>query len=65
MDAKQHFLARLRQLQAADRNAMDIYADLAQRCDVPEMKEKLVAIAKDEARHFALDNELIDLVGKL
>ena len=55
-------IARIRQIHAADRNALDIYADLAQRCDEPDMKEQLRSIAQDEGRHVALDREMLALL---
>ena len=56
--------ARMRQMLADDRNAMEIYSDLAGRCDVSELKVQLQGIAKDEDRHMALSKEILDILAR-
>ena len=56
--------ARIRQLAAADRNAHDIYSDLAQLVEQPTLQAQLRQLAADEARHLRLDAELLKLLEK-
>ena len=56
--------ARIRQLRAADRNALDVYTTLVELCSDQTMREKLSAIAKDEERHILLEEEMLELLRK-
>jgi hypothetical protein len=51
--------ARLRQLHAADRNAADIYHDLLKQAPDSGTEDVLRQLAADEARHVALDREMV------
>ena len=53
---------RLRQLLALERNAQEIYIDLANNCSDPATSEQLREIAKDEAHHLAMEKEIIKLL---
>lgn len=53
---------RLRQLLAVDKNALDIYTDLQRIIEDPAVKEQIASIVKDEARHVALEKELLSLI---
>ncbi len=54
--------ARLRQLLSMERNAREIYTDLANSCSDPATNQQLREIAKDEARHLAMEKEIIELL---
>ncbi len=54
--------ARFRQLIPMERNAQEIYSDLANNCSDPATSEQLRKIAKDEARHLAMEKEIIELL---
>ena len=56
--------ARIRQLRAVDRNALDVYTTLVELCSDQTMREKLSAIAKDEERHILLEEEMLELLRK-
>jgi len=58
------FLERLHQLNAIDRNALEIYADLSKRVTDPELLNTFKALMQDEARHIRLEKELFALLGK-
>ena len=62
MDTKA-ICARIRQLHAADKNAVDIYSDLAQRAD-ERYRQVFADIASDERRHAALSQEMLSLLEK-
>ncbi len=54
--------ARFHQLLPMERNAREIYTDLANNCSDPGTSEQLRAIAKDEASHLAMEKEIIELL---
>lgn len=54
---------RIRQLLALDKNAYDIYSDLAAKADDLKIKEKLVLLAKEEAIHVSLIKEMLSLLS--
>ncbi|MDD5195661.1 MAG: hypothetical protein PHQ96_08335 [Candidatus Omnitrophica bacterium] len=54
---------RIRQLLALDKNAYDIYSDLAAKIDDPELKGKLELLAKEEAIHVSLIKEMLSLLS--
>jgi rubrerythrin len=54
---------RIRQLLALDKNAYDIYSDLATKADDPKLKEKLELLAKEEAVHVRLVKEMLLLLS--
>lgn len=54
--------ARLRQLLASDRNAMDIYRDLAGQAPDRETAAALERLVADEARHMALDADMLRII---
>ncbi len=56
--------ARLRQLLALDQNAFAIYTDLARLTTDEEMRALFLGVAKDEARHTALDKEILTLLER-
>ena len=56
-------IARIRQLLAVDKNAVDIYSDLAKKAD-ERLKEVFAEIVKDERRHVALSLEMLSLLEK-
>lgn len=58
-------LERLRQLQALDLNAREIYLDLVGLVDNSQIKKQLQSVAKDEARHVDLEKRLLSLVSAL
>lgn len=54
--------ARMRQLHAADRNAFDIYQDLLNQAPDAQAEAVLRQLAADEARHAALDQEMVRIL---
>ena len=54
---------RLRQLNAADRNALDIYTDLKNIVTDKGLKEEFARVARDEARHIADSKILLSLIA--
>ena len=57
-------IARLRQLQAADMNALAIYTELSKLTDDEALRNVFSAIASDEKRHVALGREILSLLEK-
>jgi rubrerythrin len=57
-------IARLRQLQAADRNAVAIYTELSKSTDDETLRNVFSGIASDEKRHVALGQEILSLLEK-
>ncbi len=53
---------RIRQLAAADRNAFDVYNDLQNQVEDEGLALILREIAKDEARHMAVEKELLEFL---
>lgn len=58
MDLK-FFIKRLRQIHATDWNALEIYSDLAKKVPDPELSNTFKLLARDEAKHVRLENELM------
>jgi rubrerythrin len=56
------FRQRLRQLIAADKNAVAIYSDLASRYPDVRSREIFKRIAKDEARHVKIAQAILAMV---
>ncbi len=57
-------IARLRQITAADKNALAIYTELSELTK-DEAKRKLFSgIAEDEKRHIALGEEMLSLLER-
>lgn len=61
---KKLFEKRLRQLIAIDKNAADIYTDLAKKAVDSKIKETLLALAIDENRHCNAEAEILSLISK-
>ncbi|OGX10998.1 MAG: hypothetical protein A2351_04070 [Omnitrophica bacterium RIFOXYB12_FULL_50_7] len=55
-------LERLRQLKAADLNALAIYSDLQTQVEDKEILVLLSRLVKDEARHLAMEKEIFSLL---
>jgi rubrerythrin len=55
-------IARLRQLQAVDLNALDIYTELSELAGDKNQCNAFLVIAKDEKRHVALDKQMLSLL---
>lgn len=55
---------RIRQLMALDRNAVDIYTDLAKNAPNSRIRETLLALAIDESRHVKAEHEVLSLILK-
>ncbi len=51
--------ARIRQVHAVDRNAFDIYTDLAKRVEDADLKRLFEEIARDEKKHITLSESLL------
>jgi len=63
MDRKT-LIARLRQLQAVDMNALAIYTDLAVLTKDDAQRKLFAGIAGDEERHVALGKQMLSLLEK-
>ena len=61
---KKTFIARLRQLETVDRNALDIYTELSELAKDELQRKVFSLIAKDEKRHVALSKEMLSLLEK-
>jgi len=61
MDQKT-LIARLRQLLATDKNAFDIYTELAKLTKDHDQRRIFSAIAEDEKRHTLLSVEMLSLL---
>jgi rubrerythrin len=59
----ERFEARLRQIKAMDRNACDIYSDLAENCTNSKIKEALRQLAQDESRHQGLEEDMLQAIN--
>jgi len=55
-------IARLRQITAADKNALAIYTELSELAKDENQRKVFSAIAKDEKRHIALGEEMLLLL---
>ncbi|MEI8348917.1 MAG: hypothetical protein WCI77_02090 [Candidatus Omnitrophota bacterium] len=55
-------VARLRQIQAADRNALAIYTELSRSIKDDIQRKIFFEIAEDEKRHVALGKEMLSLL---
>ncbi|MBF0121813.1 MAG: hypothetical protein HQL21_00215 [Candidatus Omnitrophica bacterium] len=54
--------ARVRQLLAADQNALAIYTELAELTTDKELRASFLGVIKDEKRHAILDQEILTLL---
>ncbi len=54
--------ARLHQMLAVEKNAQDIYSDLAVHCLDAARSKQLREIAEDEARHITMEKEILELL---
>ncbi|MFA6186778.1 MAG: ferritin-like domain-containing protein [Phycisphaerae bacterium] len=54
--------ARLRQLLAADKNAVDIYSELSELMKEDSLGKVFANIAKDEKRHTVWGEEMLSLL---
>jgi rubrerythrin len=57
-------IARLRQLLAADKNALEIYIDLSGVAPDKSSREKFLKIAQDEKNHTILDAKMLTILGE-
>jgi rubrerythrin len=57
-------IARLRQIQTADRNALAIYTELSELAKDSGQRKVFSGIAEDEKRHVALGGEMLLLLEK-
>jgi rubrerythrin len=62
--SKSELEARIRQLLAIDKNAADIYQDLADLVPDVKMKADLRKIASEERGHVAISKKILSLLGK-
>lgn len=58
-------LDRVRQLQAADRNAVAVYHDLELQTRGTDLEEIFRLLVEDEARHVKLERELIEILERI
>ncbi len=63
MDNKTILCNRIRQLLQIDRNAAEIYAELAELAAEPALKKQFLQIAGDERRHVRISLQLLKLLG--
>ena len=63
MDRKT-LIARLRQLQAVDKNAFALYTELSELAKDEDKRKLFSGIAKDEKRHIALGEEMLSLLER-
>jgi len=61
---KRTLIARIRQILAADKNALALYSDLARTAEDGELKKKFADIAKDEKKHCALGEKMLLMLEK-
>ena len=61
---KKTFIARLRQLETVDKNALDIYRELSELAKDELQRKVFARIASDEKRHVALSKEMLLLLEK-
>ena len=57
-------IARLRQLQAVDKNAFAIYTELSELVKDDDLRKLFSGIAIDEKRHIALGEEMLSLLER-
>lgn len=57
-------IARLRQIQAADRNALAIYTELSRLVKDDARRKVFFEMAEDEKRHVILGKEMLLLLEK-
>ena len=62
MKDKEVLISRLRQLLAADKNAVGIYSDLEKSIDETSLKGKLADLVNDEKRHCVLIEKALSLL---
>jgi len=55
-------LEQLRQLKAADQNALDIYTDLQSKVTDPKILLALQRLVRDEAKHVAMEKEILAIL---
>jgi hypothetical protein len=60
---KNILIARVRQILALDKNASELYADLAKNSE-KRFSQAFAQIARDEKRHIALSLKIISLLEK-
>ena len=61
---KKTLIARFRQLEAADRNALDVYTELSELANDELQRKVFSRVADDEKRHVALAREMLLLLEK-
>ena len=59
---KNDLLARFHQLMANDRNAVDIYQALSTSITNKDIADQFATLAKEEAGHLKMENELFRLI---
>ena len=59
---RRELMERFRQLNAVDRNALAIYTDLLAQAQGTEWVDPLRQLVRDEARHVAIENEILALL---
>lgn len=57
-------IKRLRQLNAADINAVNVYTELVALCPDEDTKKTLQSILDDEYRHVKMGKELLQILEK-
>jgi len=60
----ENFTERLHQLNVIDRNALEVYSDLAKGITHEELLNTVKELMRDEARHVRLENEIFSLLEK-
>lgn len=61
MDSKT-IIARIRQLAAADKNAVDVYSSLVDKVSDDNAKKIILTILEDEKRHVKMSAQMIELL---
>jgi len=64
INLKSELEARVRQLLAIDKNAAEIYQDLANVVPDEKMKTIFRRLAKEEQGHVAMSQKILSLLGK-
>ncbi len=59
---KRTLIARLRQLETVDKNALDVYTELSKLVEDDGQRKVFSRIANDEKRHVALSKEMLLLL---
>ena len=62
MDLRQ-LEARIRQLYALDRNALEMYSSMSVLEQDENIKSVLVTLSREEARHMQYSKEILQLLG--